>query len=789
MKKNLRKILAVVLVVVMALSIGAIGASATFTDASATKYGAAVDVLSGIGVINGMPNGTFDPTGSLTREQGAKIIAYMLLGPTNAAMIANATSQKFSDVAPDRWSAGYIEYCANLGIINGVGDGSFNPTGTLTTAAFTKMLLGALGYKADVEGLTGPSWAINTASLAVSAGVYDSGIAISGNTCTREQAAQLAYQALQATEVQYTGGSTITIGGSTITTGATRDFVANSSTTTITNDSYMQFAEQHFPNLVKSAAGLDDFGRPGTITWTNGSTVIATALPTPTKTYTTAVTGATIFADLGLTSNITATTYTDGKQNNNTFGVNYNSTTTIGGNGAETEVYYDSTAGTITIVVINTYFGSVSAVTAATAASPANVTVTAGNEVVGSFASGTYNTAGFAVNDPVIYTVAQTGAATYVVESVAAPTKATVTASSYVANTSFVAGGTAYNYSAKLDSSAIGDFIAHDVYFDSHGNVINVANATAAITNYAVVLAHGSGTDALGNAVPAVQLLFTDGTTKTVSTDQAYAALDGKIVTFAVNATTGLYSLTDASATAYTGNAIAFTNGVSAISYNSTVAAYGNANTLFLVRTGAGTTANPYVYTPYTGIANEPTLSGNATAQIYSDSGFARIVYVTGATVTGTSTASVYLTGTYTTTTDATLGTYYTANAIVNGQPTTVKLAAAPTAGLYTGITYNSNNIGTIGSAATSTTPAHAGTVAAANGVVGFGNSTDGYTYYSYSSDCAVYYISAVSGTDSTTGIGSVSSIKGVLTDANDTVTYTTNTSGLVNAIYIQVVA
>ena len=216
--KNLKKLLAVILVVAMVFSVTAISASA-FDDTADSDYSEAIDVLTGIGVIDGMTDTTFDPTGTLTREQAAKIIAYLLLGE-NADLLVSATSQLFDDVATSRWSAGYIEYCATLGVIVGNGDGTFDPTGTLTTAAFTKMLLVALGYDPDVEGYTGTSWATNVASDALAAGVYDSNIAISSSTaCTREQAAQLAFKVLTATMVEYTGGTTITIGDSTITTG------------------------------------------------------------------------------------------------------------------------------------------------------------------------------------------------------------------------------------------------------------------------------------------------------------------------------------------------------------------------------------------------------------------------------------------------------------------------------------------------------------------------------------------------------------------------------------------
>ncbi|NLT15866.1 MAG: S-layer homology domain-containing protein, partial [Clostridiales bacterium] len=279
--KNLKKLLALVLVAVMVLSFGAISASAAFTDTAASNYKVAIDVLSGIGVINGTTSTTFDPAGTLTREAAAKVIAYMQLGPANAAAIGAVSSSSFTDVEATRWSAPYIEYCVAQGIIGGRGDGTFDPTGTLTTAAYTKLLLCALGYKADAEGLTGPSWAINAATLAVTAGISDTNIGISATAvCNREQAAQLAYKALSATLVQYTGGTTITIGDSTITTGAVRSDVYSPAPSnqniiagTAVNGQYsLQFAEKYFPQLTFATGVLNGvYGK----FWSNGSTPIS----------------------------------------------------------------------------------------------------------------------------------------------------------------------------------------------------------------------------------------------------------------------------------------------------------------------------------------------------------------------------------------------------------------------------------------------------------------------------------------------------------------------------------
>ena len=73
-------------------------AGAAFTDASTIKYTEAVDVMSTIGVMNGMDAGAFNPTAKLTREQAAKISCYLTMGQT-AADSLKATAAPFKDVA------------------------------------------------------------------------------------------------------------------------------------------------------------------------------------------------------------------------------------------------------------------------------------------------------------------------------------------------------------------------------------------------------------------------------------------------------------------------------------------------------------------------------------------------------------------------------------------------------------------------------------------------------------------------------------------------------------------
>ena len=153
----MKKFLSLVLALVMTMSLVTVSAGAKdFTDDSKIQYEEAVKVMSGVGVIDGYTDGDFRPANTLTRGAAAKIICNLILGPTTAsALVADAAP--YGDVPTNHTFAGYIAYCQKEGIISGYADGTFRPANTLTGYAFMKMLLGALGYKADQETPTGPS--------------------------------------------------------------------------------------------------------------------------------------------------------------------------------------------------------------------------------------------------------------------------------------------------------------------------------------------------------------------------------------------------------------------------------------------------------------------------------------------------------------------------------------------------------------------------------------------------------------------------------------------------------
>ena len=367
----MKKFLSLVLALVMTMSLVTVSAGAKdFTDSSKINYSEAVDVMSAVKVIDGYADGSFNPSATLTRGAAAKIICNLILGPTTAgALVADAAPYK--DVPTNHTFAGYIAYCQKTGIISGYADGTFKPANSLTGYAFMKMLLGALGYKADVEGYTGPNWSINVAKQAINAGL-NKGLKGDFNgvkAVNREEACLYAFNTLKATMVEY--DTTITIGGVTVA-GARKDVTNNASIETIKNDDKMQFAERYFTKLTKKSNVTDDFGRPA-VTWINNKTEVGTYVDYTTlvSSYTAKVKGGEVYNDIGSAAAKfdEVTYYVDGKvqpasvvtdlmsdvkkSNKDTFGAS--------GKGVLTEVYVDTDEETIDVVIINTYIADVTA--------------------------------------------------------------------------------------------------------------------------------------------------------------------------------------------------------------------------------------------------------------------------------------------------------------------------------------------------------------------------------------------------------------------------------------------
>ena len=745
----MKKLLALVLALVMSMSLVTIS-NAAFKDADKIDYKEAVDVMNAVGVFVGDEKGNFNAKDNLTREQAAKIIAYLELGSKAAdALVGGAT---FTDVASTRWSAGFVGYCAQAGVVNGVGNGNFDPAGQLTALQFGKMLLVELGYDAKAAGMVGADWAINTSKLMAKAELMD-GIEGSVNqVITREKAAKMCLNALEAPTVEYdTKGSNIIVNGAEINFGASEPtYVTNTiaKEQTISNEKLsnsnaylIELGEKLYKNL-KKIGTTDDFGRPAT-KWTWKAETVGTYADAADLSYTKAVKASDIYKDLNLSDTVAAKNVTvwvngevktaaatDIKKSNDAkigdvAGVNSN------GNGVLTEVFYDDVADTMVITQIVTYIGEVAKTVKATDKRDAYVVIIAkagGNGLTRPVAKGTFEyetDETFADDAFVLYTYsvkAEAVKSLAVAEKVEGYVTKTINSTKDEdKNNGMTISGTEYKMSLATAGEKLGNVSVkndYTVYLDQYGYIIYVEQIQE-LGNYALVLATASKGSFIGNKA---QLLLTDGTVKFVDTDENYATGDKKIkdntiVTFRENSDK-TYTLRKVNTTLSNTNDKQFsmTNDLAGITVESGKMVYANSASQFVISDKKDYTT-PYSdiddWTAYTGIKNAPTVKSehgttpsyaNVDVYYYCKSGsMVTVMFIIpsqNATVIDGSKTTLYLSQkSRSDLIHDTDGDYFTYNAVVDGKIETVKVdvdakcgttAAADLDGLYSDYTVSS---------------------------------------------------------------------------------------------------
>ena len=501
----MKKLLALVLALVMSMSLVTISNAADFVDAKDIDNKEAVEVMNAIGVLIGDENGKFNPDANLTRAQAAKIICVMLLGQTAADGLN--LKANFSDVSG--WAESYIAYCASQGIVAGVGNGKFDPDGQLTGYQFAKMLLVALGYKADLEGMTGADWQVATAKLALNAGLTDGMSIALSKTLTRDEAAKMAFNTLTATMVEYSNGVNVsTSDGTQVTVNAVRTKVGHTTTTgykATGNDEYTQFCEQYFSKLkLTSTTSTDDaFDRPAS-EWSFKGVKVGTYAKEAAFTYTASASGSTTSAKLSnmgikgyklATSGVTAVI--NGVPANNAL-TSINDIPALLGNGTKVEIFVDEDdIETITdVIVIKTQLMQIDRINKSAKTVALKKVDNAGETIakVGEDDTGYAALSAMKADDYVLVTyVRNSDNNAYVVSSIDVPAAVTgkltrVSTSNNSVNGVTVAG-TAYSLAATkgsafngLNNSSIAANKDCTVYVDSYGYAVYIKDVTASTT-------------------------------------------------------------------------------------------------------------------------------------------------------------------------------------------------------------------------------------------------------------------------------------------------------------------
>ncbi len=728
--RTLKKTLCLVLALAMMVGLCAVGASAVtvddYKDKDQIPNMEAFATLTAIGVFQGDDKGNVNPTASLTRAEGATVI-------TKMHATSGAGTSSFTDMATAAWAQPAVAYCETNGIINGYGDGTFGPSDPLSTVAFAKMCVCALGYDAVAEGMTGPQWEINTIKLV---NKLDLAYGIANpdwsGACPRWVAAQLAFNTLRCTMVEYEGGMTVsTSDGTVVEVGAKSKEMENGSYSYMTywDDGYMQFCENFFPNLKVDWAN-DKFGMP-TNYWymgnnrkdnvrTTAKTIVSALAGDVFATYDTnmIVTGKTLFTDSKANKTIPLTVIVNGVETETVY-ANRLDTNPVLAKYAGSTVYLidtslegDNSANGYgvadTLIVKKPFLAKVTKVTEATATKDRFATLKIYNSATGT--NYDYTTKNFAKNDwLLVYPAADTiTATTPILEATLADsvkgTLSKVAKSPFTGKTaSLTIDGVAYNAAAaglanlgpqagqtvdcEVGLYALGTGLTA---YLSNGYVLGVVPDAVAYGDYVFTLGKQENGSALGSSSWTIG--YVDQSAKTIES-VAYgvktsADADAKLNSWATVAEVGsTVAITPATALNYGFSMAGLSSAKATLGTSGSTAIIADSKTVFVVRTATG-------FKSYTGLANVPnyddTMDAYALVPDYTGAHAAAVYFdATGKTAKNTATAAIYMISSAYESVEKTSTTLYNWTAIVDGKVTTLQskttdLDGTAASGLFT---------------------------------------------------------------------------------------------------------
>ena len=493
--KNLRKVLALVLVVATLFSFASVAGAYTDDAAISADYSQAVGVLSKLGILNGYEDGSFKPAATIDRDEMAKMIAVLANAGDDQVHTVYEGACNFADTKTN-WAKSYIGYCAHTGIVAGRSETTFDPNGKVTGLETAKMLLVVLGFNAEKQGYVGSNWKVNVIRDAKNFGLLDNFAADFDATkaITREQAAQMFLNALMTNIVVGTlSENIIDISNASYVGLMGKEWTlidAEKYGITLVYGNVLlsnTLLLEAFKCVVNVQNTVDCHGRP-TITWTyidakgNRSTQTFLKSNLLAKTYTKKATTAADFKAYNTGKYTVAVFHNSATPVANTFAA----ADALTGNGTVTEVYVDEMLNVIYVVVIDTFIGRV-----------ANVSARYGTydlvDDLGTVQANLKNTAGFSNGTIVLYWLCTNG------ETLCLHDHAVTAAPSITGKVTYSALGNGVDM-FKLDgkdqayANTFGQWLASDkidaddtkstkvVYTDLNGYVMYITNPAAAST-------------------------------------------------------------------------------------------------------------------------------------------------------------------------------------------------------------------------------------------------------------------------------------------------------------------
>ena len=807
----MKKLLALVLALVMSMSLVTIS-NAAFKDADKISNKEAVDVMAAVGVLAGYDNGEFGATDTLTRAQACKIIAYLDLGGKTADAI-KGTGTVFTDVKATSWYAGYVEYCAGAGYVAGVGGGKFDPEAKVTGVQFAKMLLCALGYKAEVEGYTGSDYTIAIARDANKNDLFDGLSIVTSANLTREQAAQMAFNALEATVVEYQGGTNVTTSdGTSVIVNATRnevkeskyDYTKSDGKSTNASDGVQQLCEKLYQDkLIKKTGEHDDFGRPAT-KWTYDKDTTVTASDVAVAVYAGEDFDKNVIKDLTDDDKTIVASYYNGTEITDKTAREYY-TKLYETKGINVELYEDD--DNITVVITEAYAAQIKDIKTndkdevtkvtvdvyeagymlANDKTPATLTIDAKDDedaydVVKGYDEDDvlvlFLKPGWDAGDADMDKVVLAADDVKTVEG-----KVTAKSADKHYNGWIKIDGTKYTFANEYSQVDIA-LKDEGTYYLYNGYVIHSnKDANKADDEYLFVVRTGYETNKWNSKTYFAEVVFTDGTSKTVEldiTDTKFAALEQGAYSFTYDKDDDNYELTDAKAVSATAS---IEKGKTALGKVGTA----NGKTVYVAIDTKDNEGEKFdsakVYTGYKSVAD---LKDGKMYVIAENGKAAKVVFVLDAEATASNNNLIYVAGSSVSklTNDDDLGDYYSYNAIVDGKIVEIMVKASlgdKLNGLYDSATVNSDGV------YTKLTPAEgAGKDYDTATDAKFGKAKDevikiGDKAYAYTDDAVLYVVD----TDGDITTGSINRNYTPDSDETQTILFTQNDDDAVTSLYI----
>ncbi|MDR0491803.1 MAG: von Willebrand factor type A domain-containing protein, partial [Oscillospiraceae bacterium] len=153
-----------------------------------TPYQTAINSLSAEGLLEGFPDGTFKPDSEITRAEFCKIVMTVFGNEAAAGKSYNAVS--FTDI-DTHWAKEYIIAAANMGYVNGIGNGLFAPDEKITCEQ-------AIAIIVRIVSGDKRSYPFDYLAYAMDEEISSGVPLVTGRNITRGETAQLIYNVLES---------------------------------------------------------------------------------------------------------------------------------------------------------------------------------------------------------------------------------------------------------------------------------------------------------------------------------------------------------------------------------------------------------------------------------------------------------------------------------------------------------------------------------------------------------------------------------------------------------------